>query len=345
MEDTDGFTLELIKNANTTLEHLNRENLTRWADSCAEQGGQIMNLTFEVYELLTPNAWTWEECNENVVRINWVLEMLGSLEKQFAKDQLNICQNYHEALKIQSDMNAESIEALRTIRRMATCREPDSTSDEEQEDETPRSGSVAINGTINTPGDSEKCAQSAPDLEVSQPCRPRPPEGDKGGDDDERGRQTSGAAPSPTPDSEIPRPCLPGPSEDDEEGDSGGKGQPSSGGVSSPSRDGSPSRRKLRIQRPKEAEPNPVLQGIVDCLTTISGQMLRLSSRSGKNGGWPWFDGTYREYPAFKRRWQDYEKNHLSLTTQQDRVQLLQEKCMSKEIGNYIKAKGSMPEA
>jgi hypothetical protein len=73
--------------------------------------------------------------------------------------------------------------------------------------------------------------------------------------------------------------------------------------------------------------------------------MRSLSSRSGKNGGWPWFDGTYREYPAFKRRWQDYEKNHLSLTTQQDRVQLLREKCMSKEIGNYIKAKGSMPEA
>jgi hypothetical protein len=70
-----------------------------------------------------------------------------------------------------------------------------------------------------------------------------------------------------------------------------------------------------------------------------------LSSRSGKNGGWPWFDGTYREYPAFKRKWQDYEKNHLSLTTQQDRVQLLREKCMSKEIGNYIKVKGSMPEA
>jgi hypothetical protein len=33
MEDTDGFTSELIKNANTTLEHLNRETLTRWADS------------------------------------------------------------------------------------------------------------------------------------------------------------------------------------------------------------------------------------------------------------------------------------------------------------------------
>jgi hypothetical protein len=73
--------------------------------------------------------------------------------------------------------------------------------------------------------------------------------------------------------------------------------------------------------------------------------MVRLLSRSVKNGGWPWFDGTYREYPAFKRKWQDYEKNHLSLIAQQERVHLLREKCMSKEIGNYIKMKGSMPEA
>jgi hypothetical protein len=56
MEDTDGFASELIKNANTTLRHLNRETLTRWADSCAEQGGQVMNLTVEVYELLIPDT-------------------------------------------------------------------------------------------------------------------------------------------------------------------------------------------------------------------------------------------------------------------------------------------------
>jgi hypothetical protein len=304
-----------------------------------------MNLTFEAYELLTPNAWTWEECNNNVVRINWVLERLGNLEKHFAKDQLDICQNYHEALKIQSDMNAESIEALRTIRRMATCREPDSTSDEEEEDETPRSGPVNINGMINTPGDSEECARPAPDLEVSQPCSPRPPEGDKGGDDNERDRQTNGVTPSPTPDSEIPRPCPPGSPGDDEEGDSSGKGQPSGGGMPSPSRDESPSRSELHIRRLKEVGQDPVLQGVVNCLASITNQMVRLSSRSGRNGGWPWFDGTYREYPAFKRKWQDYEKNHLSLIAQQERVHLLREKCMSKEIGNYIKVKGSMPEA
>ncbi len=78
-----------------------------------------MSLTFKVYELLTPDAQMWEECNEHVVKVNRVLEKLGSLEKQFARDQLNACQNYHEALKIQSDLNAESIEALRMIRCMA----------------------------------------------------------------------------------------------------------------------------------------------------------------------------------------------------------------------------------
>jgi hypothetical protein len=225
-------------------------------------------------------------------------------------------------------MNAESIEALRTIRCMAKCCEPGFTSDEEQEDETSRSGSVAIDGTIDTSGDSEKCAQPAPDLEVSQPCRPRPPE-----DDNERGQQISSAAPSPKPDSEVPRPCLPGPPEDDEKGDNSGRGQPSGGGVTPPSRDGSPSRRELCIQRPKEAEPGPVLQGVVDCLTSISNQMLRLSDRSGKNGGWPWFDGTHRGYPAFKRKWQDYEKNHLSLTPQQDLMRLFRENCMIRRLG------------
>jgi hypothetical protein len=184
-----------------------------------------------------------------------------------------------------------------------------------------------------------------PDPEVLRPCHPGTPEDDKGGDDNERGRQNSGTVPSPTPDPEVLRPCRPGPPEDDEEGDNNGRGQPSSGEVPSPSRDGSPSRRESRIQRPKGAEPGPVLQGVVDCLTSISNQMLRLSGRSGKNGGWPWFDGTFRGYPAFKRKWQDYEKNHLSLTPQQDLVRLFRENCMNQKIGSYIRVKMSMAEA
>ncbi len=129
----------------------------------------------------------WEECNEHVEKINGILGKLGGLKKQFSRDQLNTCQNYHEALKIQSDMNAVSIEALRMIRCMVIYiiySKPDVTSDEEQEDETSGSGSWTIDGTINASSDSGKCAHPTLDLEVLQPCRPRPPEDDKGGDDD-----------------------------------------------------------------------------------------------------------------------------------------------------------------
>jgi hypothetical protein len=33
-------------------------------------------------------------------------------------------------------------------------------------------------------------------------------------------------------------------------------------------------------------QPNPILQGMVKCLTSISNQMLRMKVSSGKNGGW-----------------------------------------------------------
>jgi hypothetical protein len=37
--------------------------------------------------------------------------------------------------------------------------------------------------------------------------------------------------------------------------------------------------------QPGEAQPEPVLQGVLDCLTSIAGQMWRMSEGSGKNGG------------------------------------------------------------
>jgi hypothetical protein len=46
--------------------------------------------------------------------------------------------------------------------------------------------------------------------------------------------------------------------------------------------------RSFRAYRPGGAQPSPVLQGVVDCLMFISNQMLRMSGRYGKNGGWPW---------------------------------------------------------
>jgi hypothetical protein len=62
-------------------------------------------------------------------------------------------------------------------------------------------------------------------------------------------------------------------------------------------------RHSFRKCQPGDAQPDPVLQGVVDCLTSISNQMLRMSEGSGKNGGWPWFDRTCKGYPAFWRKW------------------------------------------
>jgi hypothetical protein len=146
---------EKNKEVSGKLRHLNREILTIWADSCAEQGGQVINLTLEVYEFLRPNTWMGEICNEHVEKINGKLGELEGLKKQFSKDQLNARQNYYEALKIQSDMNAELIEALGTIRCMVLYSEPGITSDEEQEGETsgPDRGPSIDRSTLQaTPG-------------------------------------------------------------------------------------------------------------------------------------------------------------------------------------------------
>jgi hypothetical protein len=82
------------KEASEKRRHLNREILSRWADSCAEQGGQVINLTLETYEFLRPNTWIGEICNEHVEKINGKLGRLEDLKEQFPKDQLSTYQKY-----------------------------------------------------------------------------------------------------------------------------------------------------------------------------------------------------------------------------------------------------------
>jgi hypothetical protein len=107
----------------------------------------------------------------------------------------------------------------------------------------------------------------------------------------------------------------------------------------------SPTRRRFQEYEPEDNQPSPVLQGVVNCLRSISNQMLRMSGRSGKNGGWPWFDGTYKDYPAFWRKWSSCEKHDHQLIPQVELVQLFRENCMNKEIACYIGGEETMAEA
>jgi hypothetical protein len=73
--------------------------------------------------------------------------------------------------------------------------------------------------------------------------------------------------------------------------------------------------------------------------------MLRMSGKSGKNGGWPYFDGTFTGYPAFKRKWQSYYRNHHQLTPQRELVQLFRENCLHEKTADRLKRAESMAAA
>jgi hypothetical protein len=44
-----------------------------------------------------------------------------------------------------------------------------------------------------------------------------------------------------------------------------------------------------------------------------------------KNGGWPKFNGTYKNYPSFKRKWAMYERTHLLHQTDKEKAQQFME--------------------
>ena len=45
-------------------------------------------------------------------------------------------------------------------------------------------------------------------------------------------------------------------------------------------------------------------------MNAIANQVIRASGKSVKNGGWPYFDGTFKEYPSFRRKFRTYQANY-----------------------------------
>jgi len=64
-----------------------------------------------------------------------------------------------------------------------------------------------------------------------------------------------------------------------------------------------------------------------------------------KNGGWPKFDGTYKNYPSFKRKWGLYERTHLRQQNEKEKVQQFMEYCLDKEAADYIRRMETMATA
>ena len=79
-------------------------------------------------------------------------------------------------------------------------------------------------------------------------------------------------------------------------------------------------------------------------MNAIANQVIRASGKSVKNGGWPYFDGTFKEYPSFKRKFRTYQANYHQATPQRELVQMFRENCLPDKIASSIKkAEDSWP--
>jgi hypothetical protein len=194
MQDVDGFTSDLLKSANAMLMQLDQKMVTIWANSCAPQGRQVMNLAAEAHELLTTDSWTLEECNEFMGELDEESGNLKDLYRQFSTNKLSVAMK-RKAANLQNKVDMEMARARGVVQRLITAHE------EKQ---------WASSRSMTPP---PRYSRSSRTHSSSRECQPR------------------------------------------------------------------------------EAQPDPVLQGVLDCLTSISGQMGRMLEGSGKNGGPDWSIG------------------------------------------------------
>jgi hypothetical protein len=78
-------------------------------------------------------------------------------------------------------------------------------------------------------------------------------------------------------------------------------------------------------------------QGLTNAMNAIANQVIRASGKSVKNGGWPYFNSTFKEYPSFKRKFRTYQANYHQATPQRELAQMFRENCLPDKIAIRIK--------
>ncbi len=87
------------------------------------------------------------------------------------------------------------------------------------------------------------------------------------------------------------------------------------------------------------------IQGMTNAMNAIANQVIRSSGRSGRNAGWPYFDGTYRDYPAFKRKVESFRMTYHRGTPTQELFQQFREMCLPEKLSIKIKSANNMENA
>jgi hypothetical protein len=128
-----------------------------------------MHLTAEAYELLTPDTWTLEDCDEYMTELDEELKRLKDLFKLFSTDRLNLTMR-REAAKLTNNVNTEMTKARKIVQRLIAIHEAGVTSDEEQEEETSRPEMGTVGESVDASDGSGRYVRL---LQESQTPRPR----------------------------------------------------------------------------------------------------------------------------------------------------------------------------
>ncbi len=87
------------------------------------------------------------------------------------------------------------------------------------------------------------------------------------------------------------------------------------------------------------------IQGMTNAMNAIANQVIRNSGRSGRNAGWPYLDGTFRDYPAFKRKFESFQMNYHRGTPTRELFQQFREMCLLEKLAAKIKSAETMENA
>ncbi len=87
------------------------------------------------------------------------------------------------------------------------------------------------------------------------------------------------------------------------------------------------------------------IHGMTNAMNAIANQVIRNSGRSGRNAGWPYFDGTFRDYPAFKRKFESFQMNYHRGTPTRELFQQFREMCLPEKLSAKIKLADTMENA
>jgi hypothetical protein len=122
--------------------------------------------------------------------------------------------------------------------------------------------------------------------------------------------------------------------------DSPEEGEPPGSRRTAPRRPGRPrssSREKGYVDSQRD-----VNEGTINVLRSMHAKLMTMQGQTGKNSGYPYFEGKLKENPKFRRRWHTFQDLYHKATPQRELVNLFRENCLEKKVADRLRCEETM---